>query len=45
MTLFADISFAQVCLALITIAVAERAILPLLPETLVGPNGLLLRTS
>ena len=42
--MFHDITFAQVCMTLITLAVAERAILPLLPESLVGPNGLLLKT-
>ena len=45
MTLFTDITFAQVCLAVIAVAVAERTIMPYLPQTLVGPNGLLLKTS
>jgi len=45
MTLFTQITFDQVCLALVAVAVAERAIMPLLPEKLVGPNGLLLKTS
>jgi len=45
MTFFADITFVQVCLTVITIAAAERAVLPFLPETLVGPKGLLLKTA
>jgi hypothetical protein len=45
MSLFTEITFDQICLTLVTLAVAERAIMPLLPETLVGPKGWLLKTS
>ena len=44
MTLFSDVTFMEICLTLVTLAVAERAILPLLPDHLVGPEGLLLKT-
>jgi len=38
------VSFLDVCLALVTIAIAERAIVQHLPETVVGPEGWLLKT-
>ena len=44
MTFLTDITFLDACLALLTVAVIERAVLRYLPETLVGPDGLLLRT-
>ena len=44
MQLFADISFMEICLTLVTLAVAERLMVRYLPESLVGPNGLLLKT-
>lgn len=40
-----DIAFMDVCLALIALGWIERFALPMLPDTLVGPNGLLLVTS
>ncbi len=45
MSLFADVSFMEICLTLVTLAVAERVVLPYLPKSLVGPNGLLLKTA
>lgn len=45
MSFFADITFMQICLSLVTVAVAERLIVRYLPETLVGPEGLLIKTS
>lgn len=39
-----NISFLDVCLALVTIAVAERLVVQYLPEDMVGPNGWLLKT-
>ena len=40
-----NISFLDVCLALVTVAVAERVIVQYLPEDVVGPNGWLLKTN
>ena len=45
MSLFADVTFMEICLTLVTLAVAERVVLPYLPDSLVGPNGLLLKTA
>lgn len=42
MSLLADISFMDVTMALVTLAVIERLMVRYLPETLVGPEGLLL---
>lgn len=39
-----NISFLDVCLALVTIAVAERLVVQYMPEDMVGPNGWLLKT-
>jgi hypothetical protein len=44
MFLIENISFLDVCLTLITLAVAERAIVRYLPEDIVGPDGWLLKT-
>ena len=44
MTFLFDITFLDVCLTLLTVALIERAVLRYLPETLVGPEGMLLRT-
>jgi hypothetical protein len=41
--LFGDISFFEVCLALVALGLVERA-LYLLPETMVGEGGWLLDT-
>ncbi|MBE0412637.1 hypothetical protein [Yoonia sp.] len=43
MTLFASITFFQVCMALLTVGVAERALLAFGPIGMVGPKGWLLR--
>lgn len=43
MTLFADVTFLEICLALVTVGVAERFV-AYLPETMVGPKGWLLQT-
>lgn len=42
MSLLADITFIEVALSLVTLAVIERLMVRYLPETLVGPDGLLL---
>ena len=44
MSILADITFREICLTLVTLAVLERAVIRYLPEYLVGPEGLLLRT-
>lgn len=44
MSIFADVTFMEICLSLLTLAVAERCVVPFLPDSLVGPNGLLLKT-
>lgn len=43
MSLLADITFFQVCMALVTVAMAERALLAFAPIDMVGPNGWLIR--
>jgi len=43
MTLFADVTFLEICLALLTVGVAERFV-AYLPENMVGPQGWLLQT-
>ncbi|SEV98891.1 hypothetical protein SAMN04488515_0537 [Cognatiyoonia koreensis] len=40
-----NISFLDVCLALVTLAVAERLVVQYLPEDMVGPEGWLLKTN
>ena len=45
MQIFADITFMDICLTLVTLAVAERLVVRHLPESLVGPEGLLIKTS
>ena len=45
MSLFADVTFMEISLTLITLAVAERLMVRYLPDSLVGPEGLLLRTN
>lgn len=45
MTFLADVSFMEICLTLMTLAVAERLVVPYLPDSLVGPEGLLLKTT
>lgn len=42
MSLFADVTFQEVALSLIAVGLIER-LLYLLPETVVGPEGWLLR--
>ena len=44
MSLFAEITFMEISLTLVILAVAERLMLRYLPDTLVGPQGLLIRT-
>lgn len=44
MLIIENISFLNVCLALVTLAVAERLIVQYLPEDVVGPDGWLLKT-
>lgn len=39
-----NISFLDVCLAMVAIAVAERFIMQYAPDTMVGPDGWLLKT-
>lgn len=43
MSLFADVTFQDVMLSLIAVGLIERLVY-LLPETVVGPQGWLLRT-
>jgi len=45
MAFFADITFLEVCATLLTIGLAERALLAYAPDDMVGPNGWLLRVS
>ena len=42
MSVWADITFMDVCMTLVAFGFVERFILPVMPETLVGPEGLLL---
>lgn len=44
MTLFTDITFLQVCCALIAVGVIERLMYRFLPDTMVGPGGSLIDT-
>ncbi|PUB18800.1 hypothetical protein [Yoonia sediminilitoris] len=43
MTLFTDITFFEVCMALLTVGLAERALLAYAPIEMVGPNGWLIK--
>ncbi|WP_373635603.1 hypothetical protein [Yoonia sp. SS1-5] len=43
MSLFADITFVEVCMALLTVGVAERALLAFAPIEMVGPDGWLIK--
>ena len=43
MSLFTDITFFQVCMALVTVGMAERALLAFAPIEMVGPKGWLFR--
>ena len=43
MTFLADITFYEVCLALVTIGLTERALLAYAPIEMVGPKGWLIR--
>ena len=43
MSMFTDITFFEVCMALVTVAVTERALLAYAPIEMVGPNGWLFR--
>ncbi|WP_439155448.1 hypothetical protein [Yoonia sp.] len=43
MSFLVNITFFEVCMALVTIAVAERALLAFAPIDMVGPNGWLFR--
>ncbi len=43
MSLLASITFYEVCMALLTIGMAERILLGYAPATMVGRNGWLLR--
>jgi len=44
MSFIANISFLDVCTALVLVAVAERLIMQYAPDELVGPDGWLLKT-
>jgi hypothetical protein len=44
MSLFTDVTFLQVCAALIAVGVIERALLKFGPDAMVGPEGWLIRT-
>lgn len=43
MTFLAGISFFEVCMALVTLGIAERALLAFAPIDMVGPRGWLIR--
>ena len=43
MPLFVDVTFFEVCMALLTVGVAERALLAYAPIEMVGPNGWLIK--
>ncbi|WP_322891350.1 MULTISPECIES: hypothetical protein [unclassified Yoonia] len=43
MSLIASITFYEVCMALLTIGLAERILLGYAPATMVGRNGWLIR--
>ncbi len=43
MALFADITFLEVCMALLTVGLAERALLAYAPIEMVGPEGWLIK--
>ncbi|WP_296423903.1 hypothetical protein [Yoonia sp.] len=43
MSIFTDITFFEVCMALVTVGMAERALLAYAPIKMVGPNGWLIR--
>ncbi|MFG5383321.1 MULTISPECIES: hypothetical protein [unclassified Yoonia] len=43
MSIFADITFFEVCMALLTVGVAERALLAYAPIEMVGPQGWLIK--
>lgn len=43
MSALIDITFFEVCMALVTVAIAERALLAFAPIEMVGPNGWLIR--
>lgn len=44
MSLIENITFLDVCVTLVTLAVVERLVVQYLPENVVGPNGWLLKT-
>ena len=43
MSVLADITYFEVCMALLTVGFAERALLAFAPIEMVGPNGWLIR--
>lgn len=43
MALFTDVTFLEVCMALLTVGIAERALLAYAPIEMVGPNGWLIK--
>lgn len=43
MSIFADITFFEVCMALLTVGIAERALLAYAPIEMVGPQGWLIK--
>lgn len=45
MTIFADITFIEVALALVAVGSFERFVMPLMPEEMVGPDGWLLKVA
>jgi uncharacterized membrane protein YqhA len=45
MTMFADITFIEVALALVALGSFERFVMPLMPEEMVGPDGWLVKSA
>ena len=43
MSLFADVTFYEVCMALLTVGLIERALLAYAPIEMVGPKGWLFK--
>ncbi len=44
MSVFADITFFEVCMTLLTVGLIERALLAYAPLEMVGPNGWLIKS-
>ena len=43
MTIFASVTFYQVCMALLMVGLTERVLLAYAPVEMVGPNGWLIK--